>query len=190
MSIANPFLHGEDNKSNRDDDDKLKRLATIASVSVAAILIVIKLVAYLFTDSVSILSALMDSTIDILASIITFVSVRHAMEPADEQHRYGHGKLEALSAMGQAIFILGSAIFLSYETLHRFINPQAIREVEIGYAVMFISIFLTLLLVAFQKYVVRKTGSVAIDADHLHYKGDLLMNLGVLVALILTSYTG
>ncbi len=190
MSIANPFIHNKKSNSDIDANNRLKYMATIASVSVASILITIKLFAYLATDSVSVLSSLMDSTIDILASIITFLSVKHAMEPADKQHRYGHGKLEALSAMGQAMFIFGSAIFLSYETLHRFIHSQDIRQAEIGYVVMTVSILLTLALVIFQKYVVKKTASIAIDADHLHYKSDLFMNLGVILAIFLTSYTG
>ena len=190
MSIANPFLHDAEHNSGQQKSNKLKMLAAVASVSVAAILIITKLIAYLWTDSVSLLSSLMDSTIDALASVVTLISIKHAAEPADEAHRYGHGKLEALSAMAQAVFITGSAIFLFYESLHRFVHPQPLEKVGLGYFVMSLSIVLTLALVMFQKYVVRKTGSVAIDADHMHYKGDLLMNVGVIAALFLTSYTG
>ncbi len=190
MSIANPFLHDKEHSGEKDANNKLRQIASIASVTVAVVLISIKFLAYMLTDSVSLLSSLMDSTIDVMASIVTLIGVRHAMQPADEKHRYGHGKLEALSAMAQAIFISCSAIFLFYEAMHRFIHPQIIDKVGIGYTVMGVSIALTICLVFFQRYVVKKTGSVAIEADHLHYKGDVLMNIGVIAALFLTSMTG
>ena len=188
MSIANPFQQSLSHHTA--EDPKLRRLAATASVTVALILIAAKLGAYLTTDSVSLLSSLMDSTIDAIASIVTMVSVRHAAEPADEKHRYGHGKLESLSALGQAIFITGSATFLFYEALHRFIHPRVPDDTTVGVAVMGLSIFLTIFLVIFQNYVIRKTGSVAITADHLHYKGDLFMNASVIAALVIGKATG
>lgn len=187
MSIANPFQqsifhHAAENPT-------LRRWAARASVSVALILILTKLGAYLMTDSVSLLSSLMDSTIDAIASVLTMISVRHAAEPADEKHRYGHGKLESLSALGQAVFITGSATFLFYEALHRFVEPRPVAETTAGVTVMLLSILLTLFLVGFQRYVVKKTGSVAISADHLHYKGDLFMNASVIAALLIGKAT-
>ncbi len=188
MSIANPFQQSLSHHTA--EDPKLRRWAATASVTVAFTLIAAKLGAYLMTDSVSLLSSLMDSTLDAVASVVTMISIRHAAEPADESHRYGHGKLESLSALGQAIFITGSATFLFYEALFRFINPHPVAETGIGVAVMLLSIGLTLLLVLFQRHVVKKTGSVAIEADHLHYKGDLLMNASVIAALVIGKYTG
>lgn len=190
MSIANPFLHDPEQRDEQERGNKLKRLAAVASVTMAVTLIVTKLVAYMWTGSVSLLSSLMDSTLDSLASIVTFISIKRAMEPADKAHRYGHGKLEAISAMAQAAFIVGSAVFLFYEALQRFVQPHPIEKVSLGYAVMLLSIVLTLALVMFQKYVINKTGSVAIEGDHIHYKGDLLMNAGVVVAMFLSAKTG
>jgi len=182
MSIANPFLQQTHKTAH---SNRLKRIVTFASVTVALILIFTKLWAYLLTDSVSLLSSLMDSTVDAIASIITLISVRHAMEPADEQHRYGHGKLEPIAAMAQSVFIAGSATFILFESMHRFVHPQMVQKTSLGISVMVLSIVLTLGLVTFQKYVIKQTKSVAIDADHLHYKGDLLMNAGVILALVL-----
>ncbi len=187
MSIANPYLHGD--LSADAKGAQLKRWAAAASLSVAIILITIKVAAYLVTDSVSLLSSLMDSSFDALASLVTIISIAHAATPADEDHRFGHGKMEALSALAQAVFVFGSAVFLFFAAVRRFIEPQHIKEAETGIGVMIASIVLTTLLVVFQKYVIRKTKSVAIAADHLHYKGDLLMNLGVFSALCLSYYS-
>lgn len=186
MSIANPFL---ENTNLSEEDQKLRKHASYASVALASSLIIIKFFAYLLTDSVSLLSSLLDSTIDVMASIVTLISIRHAIEPADDKHRYGHGKVESLSAVGQAILILASGIFLFYAAIHRMVHPLPIQSTSLGIAVMVISILLTVVLVLYQKHVVKKTGSIAIDADSLHYKGDLLMNLGVIAALILTTLT-
>lgn len=191
MTIANPHLKEQLESGHRSTEDyRLRRNATYASVSVAVTLIVTKLFAFLVTGSVAVLSSLLDSTLDLITSVMTMISVRHAAEPADEAHRYGHGKLESLAAMGQAVFIVGSAIFLFYEALGRFVRPHDIQGGSIGVAVMVLAIVLTLILVAYQKHVVKKTGSVAIDADSLHYSGDLLMNAGVIAALLLTEYFG
>lgn len=187
MSIANPYLH-----SKNPNDEKtvtLKKWATVASLSVATVLLTIKLIAFLVTDSVSLLSSLMDSSFDALASLVTMLSVRHAATPADEEHRFGHGKMEAVAALGQAIFIFGSALFLLFESAHRFIAPQSVKEPHIGIMVMILSIVMTGFLIIFQQYVIRKTESVAISADYLHYKGDLLMNLSVFGALALSYYS-
>ncbi len=187
MSIANPYL----NRLNLAEikNIRIRKWACIASLSVAGILIVTKTVAYLITDSVSLMTSLMDSTFDAMASSITMISVIHAAYPADKHHRFGHGKLEALSALGQALFILGSAGYLFFESIHRFIHPQPVKEAVVGIGVMVLSIVLTGALIAFQLYVIRKTKSVAISGDHLHYKGDLLMNISVIVALILSHYS-
>ena len=167
---------------------RLMRLATYASVSVAAILIGAKLVAWSLTGSVAMLSTLVDSLLDGLASIITLIAVRHALTPADREHRFGHGKAEALAAMAQSAFVTGSAIIVLFHAGTRLFQPQPVTATDVGIAVMIGSIALTLALAIFQHYVVRRTNSLAITADTLHYKGDLLINLAVLLALGATHY--
>ena len=166
------------------------RLATYASVVTAAILIAVKLVAWLYTDSISLLSTLVDSVLDIFASLINLAAVRHALTPADKEHRFGHGKAEPLAALGQAAFISGSALFLIFEAGHRLFDPEPLAHTTLGIWVMVFAIAATFALTRFQAYVVRKTGSMAIRADSLHYVGDLLVNVSVIVALLLVAELG
>jgi ferrous-iron efflux pump FieF len=169
---------------------RLMRLATAASVLVAIVLIAVKLGAWVLTDSVSVLSSLLDSLLDALASLTNFVAVRHALTPADREHRWGHGKAESLSGLAQATFIGGSAMFLFLEAGRRFIDPHAVESGGVGIAVMIFSIVLTLALVMFQRHVVRATKSVAVRADALHYASDLLLNASVIVSLVLSMWLG
>lgn len=168
----------------------LMRAAAIASVTVASILIVTKFAAWIMTDSVSLLSTLIDSFLDAAASLINLYAVYHALQPADREHRFGHGKAEPLASLAQAAFICGSAAFLLVEAGERVAHPKEISNTEIGYWVMVFSIVLTIGLVIFQRYVVKKSGSVAIDADSLHYQTDVLINLGVMVSLFMSSSLG
>jgi len=168
----------------------LMKAATYAAVTAASVMIAMKLGAWFLTGSVSMLGSLVDSSLDALASVINLVAVRHALTPADREHRFGHGKAEAIAGLAQGALIIGSALFLLAEAVRRFINPVEITYSNIGIAVIVISILITLALVAFQLYVVKKTRSVAINADSLHYKGDLLMNAGVIAALVLTTTFG
>jgi ferrous-iron efflux pump FieF len=170
--------------------ERLLRLATTASVATAALLIVVKLVAFVMTDSVSILSTLIDSLLDAAASLVNLIAVRHALVPADREHRFGHGKAEPLAAMGQAAFISGSAIFLLIEAVPRFFTTHTVSHSGIGIGVMLFSIVATLALVTLQRHVVRRTGSLAISADQLHYMGDVLVNGAVIVALLLATQLG
>jgi len=163
------------------------RLATYASTSVALALIAIKLIAWMMTESVSMLATLIDSCLDALASIINLIAVRHALMPADKKHRFGHGKAEALAGLGQATFIAGSSMFLVLEAVSRIWRPQPVEAMPVGLAVMGVSIAATIGLVWFQSNVIKQTGSTAIKADHLHYKTDLIVNVGVIVALFLAS---
>ena len=174
--------------TTQDESGKLMRWATYASVAVAFILIIIKMMAYVFTGSVAILSSLIDSFLDLTASAINLVAVKHALIPADHDHRYGHGKAEAIAGLCQAAFITGSSVFLIFEAINRFYNQQSVENGMVGIGVMLITIVLTAMLVKFQRHVVKKTGSIAITADSLHYVGDLLLNLSVIVALILSIY--
>lgn len=175
--------------TQQPDAARLMRLATYASVSTAMVLIFAKLVAWFMSDSVSVLATLLDSSLDVVASVINLFAVRHALQPADHEHRFGHGKAEALAGMAQAFFIAGSAGFLLLQASGRLFHPQAeIASLEIGVGVMIFSIIATLLLLSFQKYVISKTHSTAIKADALHYKTDLWVNASVIVALVLTFY--
>ena len=162
---------------------KLMRAATYASVAVAVILIAVKFSAWVTTGSVAILATLVDSLLDALASLFTLLAIRHSLVPADREHRFGHGKAEALAALAQAAFISGSSVLLLFQASQRLLQPQVLSRTEIGIWVMIFSIVVTLALVAFQHYVVRRSGSLAISADSIHYKGDILVNLAVIAAL-------
>jgi ferrous-iron efflux pump FieF len=170
--------------------DRLRRLATYASVSVAGLLISAKFAAWLETGSVALLSSLVDSLLDAAASLVNLLAVRHAMSPADREHRFGHGKAEPLAVLGQSAFIMGSAMLLLAEAVRRLIWPVPIENPPAGIAVMVLSIVVTIALVLYQRYVVRRTGSIAITADELHYRSDLVLNLSVILALVLTSTLG
>jgi ferrous-iron efflux pump FieF len=169
---------------------KLMRMATYASVAVAVALIGVKFAAWTLTESVSLLSTLIDSMLDALASVINLIAVHHALQPADREHRFGHGKAEPLAGLAQAAFICGSAAFLLLEAGDRLIHPKSIAHTEIGYAVMVFSIVLTIGLVLFQRYVIRRSGSVAISADSLHYQTDVMINGSVILSLYIASEFG
>lgn len=169
------------------DSGRLTRLATYASVSVALILILVKLFGWWVTGSVSILASLLDSTLDVVASVMILFAVRLAQVPADSEHRFGHGKAEPLAALAQSVFIAGSAFYLLVYAVGRLINPEAIQQVPLGIWIMVFSMILTSGLVLFQRYVVRQTQSTAIKSDSLHYITDIAANalvaLGLIVAL-------
>ena len=169
---------------------QLMRRATAFAVAAAALMIVAKLGAWLATDSVSLLSSLADSVMDVLASLINLFAVRQALQPPDREHRFGHGKAEPLAGLGQALFISASAIFLIVEAVGRILDPEPIARAPVGIGVMVFAIFVTTALVAYQRRVVRLTGSTAIRADSLHYASDILMNIGVIAALALAMTVG
>lgn len=164
------------------------RQATFASTGVAVTLIAAKAAAWLLTGSVSMLSSLLDSSLDLLASLVTLLSVHHALTPADREHRFGHGKAEALAGLIQSGFVAASSIGLFIAAGQRLAHPEPVGEEEIGIAVMALSIVLTLALVAFQRSVVRRTGSLAVGADKTHYQSDLVTNFGVIGAMVLTKW--
>ncbi len=170
-------------------NDRLRRLATYASVSVATVLIIAKLVAYFFTDSVAILSSLLDSTVDLIASAITVFGVASALRPPDHDHRFGHGKAEPLAALAQAAFIVGSSVLLLYEAASRLYHPHPLENEGFGYVVMMLAVILSVALVGFQNFVIRRTGSIAIGADKMHYIGDVAVNIAVMAAFILYERT-
>jgi ferrous-iron efflux pump FieF len=173
-----------------DEAGRLMRQATIASVLVAAILIGIKLYAYLITGSVALLSTLLDSGLDMAASLINLLAVRHALTPADAEHRFGHGKAEPLAGMAQVAFILGSSVLLLIEVVQHFTDPQPVTQAGIGIVVMVASIIITALLMLFQRHVIRRTRSLAVRADAAHYFSDFLVNAAVIAALLLSAWFG
>jgi ferrous-iron efflux pump FieF len=166
------------------------RLATYASVATATVLIAVKLAAWWLTDSVSLLSSLVDSLLDAAASVVTLLAVRQALVPADRDHRFGHGKAEPLAALLQAGLVAGSAVLLVIQAMPRLWAPEPLAYGGVGIAVMAVSIVLTFALTRLQLYVVRRTGSSAIEADSLHYMSDLLMNAAVIAALVLAGQFG
>ncbi|WP_413694011.1 cation diffusion facilitator family transporter [Psychromonas sp. KJ10-2] len=159
-----------------------------AAIIAASLLIIVKLVAWVMTGSSSILAALTDSLMDVTTSIINLFAIKIALQPADKEHRFGHGKAESLAGLAQAAFISGSSIFLMINGISALINNQQIHASSVGISVMIFSLLVTLALVLFQSYVVRKTNSMAIKADALHYRTDIMLNGSVLLAIILASY--
>lgn len=165
----------------------LLKLASVASVITAGFLIFAKLIAWYITGSVGLLASLVDSVMDSIASLINLFAIRYSLQPADEQHRFGHGKAEPLAGLAQAAFIAGSAIFLTFHAIDRLRSGQVIEQVGIGVGVMILAIVMTVVLLAIQRYVIRKTDSTAIRADSLHYLTDLLTNMSILLALYLST---
>ena len=159
--------------------------AAFFSISVASLLIIIKLFTWWFTDSLSLFSSLVDSLFDLVASALNLFAVRYSLMPADKEHRFGHGKAEDLASLGQAMFISGTAFFIMIEGIKRLFSPVPIEHGMAGIAVSVFSIALTAILIAYQRHVIRKTDSTAIRSDSLHYVTDLLTNLGVIIALLL-----
>ncbi|CUR48709.1 Cobalt-zinc-cadmium resistance protein [Alloalcanivorax xenomutans] len=167
---------------------RLLLLAASASVAVAMVLIVVKALAWSATGSVSLLASLVDSAMDSLASLVNFAAIRYSLVPPDEEHRFGHGKAEALAGLGQAVLIAGSAVFLGREAILKMLDPQPLEATGLGIGVMVFSIVLTGALVIFQRHVIRRTGSTAIQADSLHYFSDLAVNLGIIATLVIAGF--
>lgn len=166
------------------------RRAAWAAVAVAGLLIVLKAVAYVITDSIAMMASLADSGLDLIGSTINLLAVSHALTPADREHRFGHGKAEPLAGLAQGAFIAGSATFLVIESASRLISPHPVEHGRIGLIVMGISIVAVVALVLLQRLTVARTGSLAIGADLMHYFGDLLTNLGVVAGIVLSAQFG
>lgn len=166
---------------------RLLRFATYASVFTALMLIAVKISAWWITESVSVMASLIDSLMDALASVLNLFAVRYSLQPADREHRFGHGKAEPLAGLGQAAFIAGSAMFLVLHAIDRLVHPQPVLAIGLGIGVMVFATFATIVLLLIQRHVIRVTGSTAIRADSLHYVADLLTYLGVIAALALAG---
>lgn len=169
------------------EPQRLMRLATVASTSVALTLVVAKAIAWQVTDSVSMLSSLVDTSLDLVGSLVTFFAVRQALTPADADHRFGHGKAEALAGLVQAGFIAASGCALLFAVAERFNSPKQVREEDVGLMISALALVLTIGLVTFQRHVVRRTGSIAIGADMAHYGTDLVATLVTGIGLFLSG---
>ncbi|NWD70456.1 cation diffusion facilitator family transporter [Pseudomonas gingeri] len=167
---------------------RLLRLATRASVGVASLLILTKAGAWWLSGSVSMLAGLTDSLLDGVTSFLNLLAVHYALRPADNDHRYGHGKAESLSGMAQALFIAVSAVLIAVQAFERLKNPEPVGAPWIGIGVIVFSLILTAALLLLQHKVVRETGSTAVRADSLHYRSDMLLNASILVALVLAGF--
>jgi ferrous-iron efflux pump FieF len=164
--------------------------AAYASIAMALFLLGLKVFAVWQTGSVAMLGSLADTGLDLLASLVTLYGVRYAAQPADSEHRFGHGKAEALSALFQVFIIALSALAIFYRAIERLVKGEVTAHAEYGIGVSVIAIVATLILLAFQRYVIAKTKSVAITADHVHYQSDVLLNIAVIAALMLDQYAG
>jgi len=164
--------------------------AALLSVAVATFLLVLKLAAAAATDSVAMLGSLADTALDMVASLVTLFGVRVAAMPADDDHRFGHGKAESLVALVQVGIIAVSAIGIGWRAVQRLLDGEPTREAEYGIAVSLVAMAATVALLLYQRSVIRRTQSVAIRTDHVHYQSDLLLNLAVIGALVLDQYVG
>ena len=166
------------------------RAAATASITVAVVLVGAKLWATLASGSTAMLGSLADSGLDLVASLVTLLGVWFASQPADREHRFGHGKAEALAAMVQVVLIAVSASAIAVRSIQRLVDPQPVTAVTEGIAVSGFAILATIALLAFQRFVIARTGSVAIRADHVHYQADVLLNVAVIAALALSRFAG
>jgi ferrous-iron efflux pump FieF len=168
----------------------LRQFASRTSLGVAVILVVVKLAAWVITGSVALLASAVDALVDTGASLATYFGVRYAEQPPDQDHRYGHGKGEAIAGFTQSTFLAGAAVVLAFQSLERLFFPHPTESLDIGVWVIAGSLVAASALVAMQTWVVGKTGSTAIAADRAHYMTDVAVNAGVLVALGVTHFTG
>lgn len=173
-----------------ESDSALRRLASWAALIVAIFLVALKLAAWLATGSVAMLSSAVDALVDTASSIVTFVGVRYAERPPDEDHRFGHGKGEAVAGFTQATVLAGAALVLAFQSAGRLLSPEPVEQIGFGIQVILLSLVAAIGLVLVQSWVVRQTGSTAIAADRAHYLTDIALNIAVLAALGVTKLTG
>lgn len=164
--------------------------AALASVATALLLLGLKIYAVWATGSVAMLGSLADTALDVVASLVTLFGVRYAAMPADRDHRFGHGKAESLAALVQVGIIGVSAVGIGWRAVDRLLEGAPTARAEAGIAVSLVAIAATFALIAYQRSVIRRTGSVAIRTDNVHYQSDLFLNLSVIAALALDQYAG
>ena len=190
MSLHHAHAHHHAERAHGAARGELTRRAALASVAMALLLVALKVWASWETGSVAMLGSLADTALDLIASMITFLGVRWAAMPADAEHRFGHGKAEALAALIQVILIVISAIGIGWRAIERLGSSERTQGLELGVGVSAVAMAATFALLAYQRYVIRRTGSVAIHTDHVHYQSDLFLNLAVIAALVLDQMLG
>ncbi|HEY4076953.1 MAG TPA: cation diffusion facilitator family transporter [Rhizomicrobium sp.] len=168
----------------------LMKRAAIASVSVSLFLVAIKAFAYFASNSVAMLASLADSALDLFTSSLNLLAIHQSLTPADHEHRFGHGKAEPLAGLAQGAFITASALFLVIQAVQRILTPEHVDNSIPALLVMCVAIGCAIGLILYERRVVAQTGSVAVHADQTHYMGDLATNIGVVMALLLTTYMG
>jgi ferrous-iron efflux pump FieF len=183
VSAGHPHTHGAERSA-------LTSRAAVASIVMAIFLIGLKIWASVETSSMAMLGSLADSTLDLVASLVVLLGVRVAAQPADREHRFGHGKAEALASLVQVLIITISALFIAFESIKRILEGAQTAHAELGIGVSIVAMVATFALIAYQRHVVRRTGSVAIATDRLHYSSDLMLNGSVVIALALDQYAG
>lgn len=173
---------------SKEEADRLKHRASAASIILAGVLALLKMAASFYSGSLAVLSSMIDSLSDILASSVTFIAVKFSAKPASDKHRYGYGKAEAVSALFQAAFIAGSGIFVIYDAAGRLLEPRELEQTGLAIVVMVISLISTLWLIAYQKHVAKLTKSQAINADSEHYVVDILTNASIILSLTVVKF--
>ena len=169
---------------------RLMRRAALASVSVSLLLVAIKAFAYFASHSVALLASLADSALDLFTSALNLFAIREALVPPDREHRFGHGKAEPLAGLAQGAFIAASALFLVIQAVQRLISPQPVEHGVAALMVMLVSIAMSVGLILYEHGVIKQTGSLAVSADQTHYIGDLVTNVGVVIAILLSTGLG
>lgn len=176
--------------SDLGDHGRYMRRAAKASVGVSLFLVAIKAFAYFASHSVAMLASLADSALDLFTAGLNLFAIHEALTPADEEHRFGHGKAEPLAGLAQGAFITASAMFLVLQAVQRLLNPQPIDNGLAALLVMLVSIVMAIGLILYERNVVKRTGSLAVSADQTHYLGDLVTNIGVVIAILLAVVLG
>ncbi|HEX4118760.1 MAG TPA: cation diffusion facilitator family transporter [Rhizomicrobium sp.] len=176
--------------SDLAEQGRYMRRAAKASVSVSLFLVAIKIFAYFASHSVAMLASLADSALDLFTAGLNLFAIHEALAPADKEHRFGHGKAEPLAGLAQGAFITASAMFLVIQAVQRLLNPQPIDHGLEALLVMLVSIAMAIGLILYERSVIKRTGSLAVSADQTHYIGDLVTNIGVVIAILLVTVLG
>lgn len=167
----------------------LQKKATIVSSFTATILIIVKLAIGIMSGSVAVLASAIDSVLDLIVSAFNYFAITKSEQPADKKFNYGKGKIEALAAVIEGTVITVSGVYIFYEAIRKAFNQKELEYLNASIIVMLISLALTIALVLFLNFVAKKTGSMVVKSDALHYKTDVLSNGAILVSLVLIQVT-
>lgn len=165
--------------------DNPAMIGSIITVTCVIVIVVVKAVALYLSHSAAVLSSFVDSLSDIGLSLMTLLAIRWSVKPADEDHRFGHGKIEGISALIQAAFLMGGGAFLLLEAFGRLLNPEAMSHHALTLALMGFSVLLSLVISKVQHLGAEKSGSLAVKADALHYSTDTAINMAVFIVVMM-----